>query len=130
LIFILIVSRQSVNGRDLLVTNLTFLLVLQVEDPLKNRQYFRQAVSSEDYSFTAHTDGKYVYCFSNEGWTSNSKEVSFNVHGIVYVPEHELAQDPLEAEGMSIAYGRWTQVVRCQLTASLQCVNSRRLWLR
>jgi hypothetical protein len=38
-------------------------------------------------------DGKYNYCFSNEGWTSNSKEVSFNVHGIVYVPEHEMAQD-------------------------------------
>jgi hypothetical protein len=71
----------------------------QVEDPLRNRQYFKQAVASDDYSFTAQTDGKYNYCFSNEGWTSNSKEVSFNVHGIVYVPEHEMAQDPLEVEG-------------------------------
>ncbi|KAL4953451.1 emp24/gp25L/p24 family/GOLD-domain-containing protein [Aspergillus filifer] len=69
-----------------------------VEDPQGNRQYFKQAVSSEDYSFDAHADGKYVYCFSNEGWTSNSKEVSFNVHGIVYVPESEMAQDPLETE--------------------------------
>lgn len=41
-----------------------------------------------------------MYCFSNEGWTSNSKEVSFNVHGILYVPESELSQDPLEVEGM------------------------------
>lgn len=72
----------------------------QVEDPLRNRQYFKQAVSSDDYSFTAHVDGKYIYCFSNEGWTSNSKEVSFNVHGIVYVPESE-AQDPLDTEGMT-----------------------------
>lgn len=56
-------------------------------------------MSSEDYSFNAHADGKYVYCFSNEGWTSNSKEVSFNVHGIVYVPETEMEQDPLETEG-------------------------------
>lgn len=71
----------------------------QVEDPLRNRQYFKQAVASDDYSFTAQADGKYNYCFSNEGWTSNSKEVSFNVHGIVYVPEHEMAQDPLEVEG-------------------------------
>ncbi|GLA26200.1 RNB domain family protein [Aspergillus niger] len=70
-----------------------------VEDPLGNRQYYKHAISSEDYSFNAHADGKYVYCFSNEGWASNSKEVSFNVHGIVYVPESELAQDPLEAEG-------------------------------
>lgn len=71
----------------------------QVEDPLRNRQYFKQAVASDDYSFTAQLDGKYNYCFSNEGWTSNSKEVSFNVHGIVYVPEHEMTQDPLEVEG-------------------------------
>ncbi|PWY81414.1 suppressor/enhancer of lin-12 protein 9 precursor [Aspergillus eucalypticola CBS 122712] len=69
-----------------------------VEDPLGNRQYYKHAISSEDYSFNAHSDGKYVYCFSNEGWASNSKEVSFNVHGIVYVPESELAQDPLETE--------------------------------
>ena len=70
-----------------------------MEDPLRNRQYFKQAVSNEDYSFTAHADGKYNYCFSNEGWTSNSKEVSFNVHGIVYVPESEMSADPLEVEG-------------------------------
>lgn len=71
----------------------------QVEDPLRNRQYYKQAISNEDYSFTAHADGKYTYCFSNEGWTSNSKEVSFNVHGIVYVSESEMSQDPLETEG-------------------------------
>ncbi|PYH95949.1 suppressor/enhancer of lin-12 protein 9 precursor [Aspergillus ellipticus CBS 707.79] len=69
-----------------------------LEDPNGNRQYYKHAVSSEDYSFHAQSDGKYVYCFSNEGWSSNSKEVSFNVHGIVYVPESELEQDPLEAE--------------------------------
>lgn len=71
----------------------------QVEDPQRNRQYFKQAVATDDYSFTAQADGKYNYCFSNEGWTSNSKEVSFNVHGIVYVPESEMTQDPLEVEG-------------------------------
>jgi len=44
-------------------------------------------------------DGQYIYCFSNEHWSANSKEVSFNVHGIVYVPESEAPQDPLEGEG-------------------------------
>ena len=44
-------------------------------------------------------DGKYIYCFSNEHWSATSKEVSFNVHGIVYVPESEAPSDPLEAEG-------------------------------
>lgn len=72
---------------------------IQVEDPQRNRQYFQAAVASDEYSFTAMSDGKYNYCFSNEGWTSNSKEVSFNVHGIVYVPESELSKDPIEVEG-------------------------------
>lgn len=44
-------------------------------------------------------DGKYTYCFSNEHWNADSKEVSFNVHGIVYVPESEAPTDPLEKEG-------------------------------
>ena len=44
-------------------------------------------------------DGKHIYCFSNEHWSANSKEVSFNVHGIVYVPESEAPQDPLDKEG-------------------------------
>jgi hypothetical protein len=57
-------------------------------------------VSNGDYSFDAKHDGKYTYCFSNENWSSNTKEVSFNVHGIVYVPESEAPQDPLEQEGM------------------------------
>ncbi|KMU78863.1 Emp24p [Coccidioides immitis RMSCC 3703] len=47
---------------------------------------------------SATRDGRYVYCFGNEAWSSNSKEVSFNVHGIVYVPESELPTDPLETE--------------------------------
>lgn len=83
---------------------LTFFLSshLQLEDPAGNRQYYKNSVSSEDYSFTAQRDGKFTYCFSNEAWTSNSKEVSFNVHGIVFVPESELAQEPIEAEGMNM----------------------------
>ncbi|PGH21510.1 hypothetical protein AJ80_03178 [Polytolypa hystricis UAMH7299] len=69
-----------------------------VEDPSGYRQYYKQAVSSDDYTFTAGRDGKYLYCFGNEAWSSNSKEVSFNVHGVVYVPESEMPTDPLEAE--------------------------------
>lgn len=69
---------------------------------MSHRQYYKQAVSSDDYTFTAMSDGKYHYCFSNEGWTSNSKEVSFNVHGVVYVPEAEMEQDPLETEGTTV----------------------------
>ncbi|EEP81040.1 endosomal P24B protein [Uncinocarpus reesii 1704] len=73
-----------------------------VEDPSGNHQYSKTYISSDEYSFTATRDGKYVYCFGNEAWSSNSKEVSFNVHGIVYVPEAELPSDPLEAEGRGL----------------------------
>lgn len=59
-------------------------------------------MSNGDHSFTAKHDGKFVYCFSNEHWAASSKDVSFNVHGIVYVPEAEAPSDPLEAEGRII----------------------------
>ena len=72
---------------------------MQVENPSGQRQYTKNSISSDEYSFTAKQDGKFVYCFGNEAWSSNSKEVSFNVHGVVYVPGNELPDDPLEAEG-------------------------------
>ena len=66
---------------------------------MKGYEAHERAVSTGDFSFTAKHDGKYIYCFSNEHWSASSKEVSFNVHGIVYVPEAEAPSDPLEAEG-------------------------------
>lgn len=71
-----------------------------IETPSRAYQVHERAVSSGDHSFVAMEDGKYTYCFNNEHWGANTKEVSFNVHGIVYVPEHEAPQDPLEKEGM------------------------------
>ncbi|KAL7778693.1 hypothetical protein CFE70_008194 [Pyrenophora teres f. teres 0-1] len=62
-----------------------------------------RGVSSGDHSFEAKEDGKYTYCFNNEHWGANTKEVSFNVHGIVYVPESEAPQDPLEKEVRTMA---------------------------
>ena len=59
---------------------------------------FEKSISNGDYSFTAKHDGKYTYCFGNEHWGAHSKEVSFNVHGIVYVSEADSPQDPLEVE--------------------------------
>jgi hypothetical protein len=71
----------------------------QIETPSRSYQVHDRGVSSGDYSFEAKEDGKYTYCFNNEHWGANTKEVSFNVHGIVYVPESEAPQDPLEKEG-------------------------------
>ncbi|KAI9862460.1 MAG: p24 complex component [Trichoglossum hirsutum] len=69
-----------------------------VTDPSGGYTIHQQAISTGDHSFTAPLDGKYVYCFSNEHSSVSSKEVSFNVHGIVYVPESDAPSDPLEAE--------------------------------
>lgn len=71
-----------------------------IQQPNGNYQIHQTSVSSGDHSFDANQDGRHTYCFSNEHWSANSKEVSFNVHGIVYVPESEAPQDPLEKEGM------------------------------
>lgn len=71
-------------------------------NPIGMYQMVERSVANGDHSFVAPMDGKYVYCFSNEAWSTNTKEVSFNVHGIVYVPESEAPQDPLEKEGRSL----------------------------
>ncbi|KAL9597515.1 MAG: hypothetical protein Q9219_005098 [cf. Caloplaca sp. 3 TL-2023] len=69
-----------------------------IQHPHGHNIVHQRAVSSGDHSFDADADGKYVYCFSNEHWSASTKEVSFNVHGIVYVPESEASHDPLEVE--------------------------------
>ncbi|KAK0509551.1 hypothetical protein JMJ35_007945 [Cladonia borealis] len=69
-----------------------------IVDPTNMYLQNQKAVSSGDYSFDARNDGKHTYCFSNEAWSASTKEVSFNVHGIVYVPESEAPSDPLEKE--------------------------------
>lgn len=74
---------------------------VQIENPSGAYEIQQKTVSSGDHSFEAKADGKYSYCFSNEHWSANTKEVSFNVHGIVYVPESEAPSDPLEKEGAS-----------------------------
>ncbi|KIN01999.1 hypothetical protein OIDMADRAFT_18771 [Oidiodendron maius Zn] len=69
-----------------------------IANPHGGYETHQKAVSNGYHTFTAQHDGKYVYCFSNEHWSANTKDVSFNVHGIVYVPESDSPSDPLEAE--------------------------------
>ena len=77
------------------------LPTLQIQDPTNAYLVHQVSVSNGDHSFDARADGKHIYCFSNENWSSNTKEVSFNVHGVVYVPESEAPSDPLEQESTS-----------------------------
>ncbi|KAL2884847.1 Endosomal protein P24B [Ceratocystis lukuohia] len=71
-----------------------------VTNPMGQYETYEKSVSNGDFSFDARFDGRYVYCFGNEHWGANSKEVSFNVHGIVYVSEADIEADPLETEGV------------------------------
>ncbi|AEO70274.1 186df09a-4a4a-4a76-b57a-39d2336f3ef2 [Thermothielavioides terrestris] len=69
-----------------------------ITNPIGQYEFNERSVSNGDFSFDAKHDGKYIYCFGNEHWGASSKEVSFNVHGVVYVSEADVPQDPLEAE--------------------------------
>ncbi|KAK2023211.1 hypothetical protein LX32DRAFT_644795 [Colletotrichum zoysiae] len=69
-----------------------------ITNPQGQYETFEKSVSNGDFSFDAKHDGKYTYCFGNEHWGAHSKEVSFNVHGIVYVSETDVPADPLETE--------------------------------
>jgi hypothetical protein len=68
-------------------------------DPSNSIIHQNPRTSMGDYSFEANQDGKYTYCFLNQGEDGTDREVSFNVHGVVYVteddPEHK---DPLDKE--------------------------------
>ena len=93
----------------------------------------QKAVSSGDHSFDARNDGKHLYCFSNEAWSASTKEVSFNVHGIVYVPESEAPSDPLEVEGeiylpTSFRLNAWGCWFRSELGFSRRWRMDARIW--
>jgi hypothetical protein len=45
----------------------------------------------------ADESGKHVYCFSNEDSNMKTKDVSFNVHGVVYVDVNDNSDDNLES---------------------------------
>ncbi|KAI5814794.1 emp24/gp25L/p24 family/GOLD-domain-containing protein [Pyronema omphalodes] len=67
-----------------------------IQDPSGNLLDHKKATSGGNSEFEAKLDGRYTYCFSNENSNVAYKEVLFNVHGVVYVPEDPNHSDPLE----------------------------------
>ncbi|KAI6164943.1 COPII-coated vesicle protein [Pisolithus thermaeus] len=81
-------------------------ITYQLTDPEGDvlAKQIRQSTGST--SITAEKDGRYEYCFSNQMSTMADKQVSFNVHGIIYIPEE--GRDivaPVEREIRSLAIG-------------------------
>ncbi|KAK9465770.1 emp24/gp25L/p24 family/GOLD-domain-containing protein [Lipomyces arxii] len=69
-----------------------------ISDPMNQIVKSEKDVSFGEASFTAVESGRYTYCFSNEGSGYVSREVAFNVHGVVFVDASETPADPLEIE--------------------------------
>ncbi|KAF8539126.1 emp24/gp25L/p24 family/GOLD-domain-containing protein [Trichophaea hybrida] len=67
-----------------------------IQDPSGNLIENRRGVTGGNSEFESKQDGRYTYCFSNEHSNMAHKEVLFNVHGVVYVPEDPTNSDPLE----------------------------------
>ncbi|KAK0547812.1 p24 complex component [Tilletia horrida] len=66
-------------------------------DPHNTPLYQVKRKDTGTYSFTATKDGRYTYCFSNEFSSVADKTVSWNVHGVIYVPD-EGTMLPIERE--------------------------------
>lgn len=57
---------------------------------------------TNSHGFTADQNGRYVYCFLNEGMLSQPKSIAFGVHGIIYVEDDGKTQ-PVEREILALA---------------------------
>nr|ABA41251.1 Emp24p [Ogataea polymorpha] len=54
-------------------------------------------VSHGEVQIKANEPGKFEYCFSNEGSSLQTKDVTFNVHGVVYVDVNDNSDDNLDS---------------------------------
>ncbi|KAL5636522.1 hypothetical protein ACGC1H_000469 [Rhizoctonia solani] len=75
-----------------------------LSDPINIALHKRLKESEGTASLTAEKDGRYTYCFSNEMSTVTEKEVSFNVHGVIYVQDDGTVA-PIEREVRELAIG-------------------------
>ncbi|CAE6528037.1 unnamed protein product [Rhizoctonia solani] len=92
-------SRTKLEGED------TWTLIFgQLSDPINIALHKRLKESEGTASLTAEKDGRYTYCFSNEMSTVTEKEVSFNVHGVIYVQDDGTVA-PIEREVRELAIG-------------------------
>lgn len=73
-------------------------------DPNHDILFELQRKDTGTYSLTAAHSGRYTYCFSNKFSHVSDKTVSFNVHGIIYVPD-DGEMLPIEREIRDLAAG-------------------------
>ncbi|KAG8895294.1 p24 complex component, partial [Tulasnella sp. 403] len=71
-------------------------------DPLGGNIAKHTKETTGTVAITADKDGRYTYCFSNEMSTVSDKQVSFNVHGVIYVADDGIVA-PVEREVRNLA---------------------------
>lgn len=69
-----------------------------INDPNGNRIYTLSRVKNGDARVDITNPGKYEYCFSNEFTGVATKDVTFHIHGVVYIDTEEVAPDSLDHE--------------------------------
>ncbi|GME80207.1 unnamed protein product [Ambrosiozyma monospora] len=68
-----------------------------VKTPSGRILYKMDDESHGEVNLKAEENGKYLYCFSNEDSSLKTKDVSFNVHGVVYVDVNDESSGNLDA---------------------------------
>ena len=67
-------------------------------DPDRNKIYNLLRVADGDASIDITRGGRYEYCFSNEFSSVGTKDVTFHIHGVVYVDSEDSSPDSLDSQ--------------------------------
>ena len=59
-------------------------------------------MSHGDFSMVVPSKGKYQYCFVNENSGIETKDVTFNIHGVVYIDPEDIDSNTLDASVRSL----------------------------
>jgi p24 family protein beta-1 len=69
-----------------------------ISDPYNRQIRTLSRVADGDVSVDVELPGKYEYCFSNEFSHVGTKDVTFHIHGVVYLDNTEVDPGTLDAE--------------------------------
>ncbi|CAN6657319.1 endosomal protein P24B [Trichomonascus vanleenenianus] len=91
------VGNRDPNSKDLLEVD------FWINDPNRNPIYSLSRVADGDASIDIAVTGRYEYCFSNEFSSVGTKDVTFHIHGVVYIDSEDVAPNSLDAEVRTLA---------------------------
>lgn len=69
-----------------------------ITNPYGQKSYTAYRVSDGDAAIDITESGKYEYCFSNEYSGIATKDITFHIHGVVYIDNQVASPDSLESQ--------------------------------